>query len=896
LITLDRWERAKELFGEALRLPAADRAAFLDRASADDEPLRLELQSLVASLDAAGDFLETSAGGGGPDGGTPPARVGPYRLLGLVGRGGMGEVYRAVRDDDHFKKVVAVKLVRADAASGFSEDRLRAERQILACLEHPGIARLLDGGAAGDGRPYLVMEFVDGVRLDDYATAQQLDTRARVALFREVCAAVQHAHQNLIVHRDLKPANILVTTEGAPKLLDFGVAKLLEDPLAGVGEATATAFPAMTPAYASPELVRGEPITTASDVYSLGAVLYELLTGVRAHRITSAASLHAAICEEVPVAPSAAIRALPREPRPFRRRVVRSVDPDLDAIVMKALRKEPARRYPTVDALSEDLGRYLEGRPVTAARGTLAYRARRFVLRNRLALALVAAVAAVTAAYVVNDVVQARRQARLRQRAERVTAFLEELFKVADPNENRGSTVTAREILDQGAARIETELADEPEVRATLLHTLGRVHERLGEYKKAVSLHERGLATRRAVLGPHHADVAESLAGAGEALYRTGDYARAEAYHREALEMRRAFYGDESLPVAESRTDVSRAVYELRPEDPEIESFQRTALAIRRKLLSPDDPAIAVNLMYLGFYRRDQGDYDAAEALHRECLSIRRRAFPGASREVAITLNNIGTVLGDKADYAGADAAFGEALDIRTRIYGRDHPTLATPLVNLADVRRQRGDAGGAAELLRRAIAITERAHGPGHFRAASYLSKLGTATCDAGDCAAAEPLHRRALAITREQRGPRHLSVSVQLAELADTLSARGRWPEAEAALREALDIAASKRPTGEAEYASIVTRLAEARAKQGDAAAALALAREGLTIRQRLLPAGHPAIAESESVLGAALAAVGRMEEARPLLQRAQAAILARQGPRSRAARDAEARAAAL
>ncbi|MET0554172.1 MAG: serine/threonine-protein kinase [Vicinamibacteria bacterium] len=894
MITRESWERAKELFGQALLLPAPDRAAFLGRASADDEPLRRELESLVASLEAAGGFLETSSIGAAADVGTPPARVGPYRLLDLVGRGGMGEVYRAVRDDDHFKKVVAVKLVRADVASAFREDRLRAERQMLACLEHPGIARLLDGGAGPDGRPFLVMEFVEGVPLDEYASEHDLDTRSRVALFRSVCAAVQHAHQNLIVHRDLKPANILVTPEGAPKLLDFGVAKLLEDPLAD--EATATAFPAMTPAYASPELVRGEPITTASDVYSLGAVLYELLTGVRAHRLTGSTSIHAAVCEIVPPRPSSVVQAPPREPRPFRRRSSRAIASDLDAIVMKALRKEPSRRYPTVDALSEDLRRYLEGLPVTAARGTIAYRTVRFVRRNRLALALTAAVAGLAAAYVVNDVVQARQQARLRQRAERVTALLVEVFKVADPNETRGESVTAREILDQGAARVDTELADEPEVRAELLHTLGRVHERLGLYAKAASLHERGLATRRAVLGARHPEVAESLASAGEALYRTGDHARGEAYHREALALRRALYGDESLPVAESLTDVGRAVYALRVEDPESEALQLAALAIRRKLLPAGDPAIAVNLMYLGFVRRDRGDYDAAEALQRECLAIRRRAFPGASKEVAITLNNIGAVVADKGDYAGADAAFGEALDIRTRIYGPDHPTLATPLVNLAQVRRQRGDAAGAAELLRRAIAITERVHGPAHVRVAPYLSLLGAATCDAGDCAAAEVLQRRALAMTREQWGPRHLLVQTRLAELADTLSARGRWPEAEAALREALDIASSKRPTGEAEYAAIVTALAEARARQGDAAGALAFAHEGLAIRQRLLPPGHPAIAVSESVLGAALGAAGRIEEARALLQRSQAAIVARQGPRSRAARDAAARAGAL
>jgi tetratricopeptide (TPR) repeat protein/tRNA A-37 threonylcarbamoyl transferase component Bud32 len=894
LIPAERWERAKELFDEALGIPTDRRAAFVAEASGGDETLRLEVQSLIASHEQAGAFLDGPAADGGDGAAARPlGRVGPYRLLGLVGRGGMGDVYRAVRDDDHFKKIVAVKLVRPDIAGELEEDRLRAERQILACLEHPGIARLLDGGSTQDGRPFLVMEYVDGTRLDAYAQAHGLDTRARVALFRTVCAAVQHAHQNLVVHRDLKPANILVTAEGVPKLLDFGVAKLL-DPTLG-GESTTTAFPAMTPAYASPEQVRGEPITTATDVYSLGAVLYELITGVRAHRL-GGASLQAAICEQVPERPSAAHRTA--HPTTGRRRFRRLAwDSDLDAIVLKALRKEPARRYPTVDAFSDDLRRYLEGLPVTAAKGTLVYRARRFVRRNRLAVGLATAVLALAGAYVVNDAMQAKRVARERDRAERVTAFLVDLFRVSDPGEARGNSVTAREMLDKGAAKIETELKEEPEARGALLETLGRVYVSLGLYAKAAALHERSLETRRQVLGPQHLDVSQSLNSLGNALFFKGDLPGAEARYREALAMRRALLGEEHVLVADSLMNVGMAVRSRTLDVAAAEALHREALAIKRRLLRPDDPSLALSLTHLAFNVRDRGDDHQAEELHREALAIRRKAFgAGVHPDIANSLNNLGTTLYRRGDYVEAERLHSECLAMKRELYGEGHHTLASTLGNLALAARARGEYRSAAALLREALSIKTAQLGAGHPWLAQYAEDLGTTLCDAGDCAAGEPLLREAVDIVRRRLGPRNPELATHLAALAHGLHAQGRLADAEAAYREALDLGRAVLPPGGPDTAVLVTGLADVLAERGAAREAVPLAREGLDIRRRQLVPGHPDVAESQSVLGASLAASGLFDEAEPLLREGHALVAARRGPRARESRDAAARAARL
>ena len=397
------------------------RGAFLDEACGGDGELRREVDRLLAAHDAAGEFLSTSIGldsDGAEEAGAleaGPQRIGPYQILDTIAHGGMGTVYRAVRDDDAFRKTVALKLVRGGRQSDYFQRRFRQERQILARFQHPNVATVLDGGTTEDGQPYLVMEYVEGQPITDFCAAQGMGTRERLVLFRTVCGAVQYAHQNLVVHRDIKPANVLVDGHGAAKLLDFGIAKLLASGVEPELAPTATVLPMMTPEYASPEQVKGQPVTTASDVYSLGVLLYELLAGRRPYEV-QADSLEAivqAVCQTEPKAPSEAVTERSGTTRPAGTLPPASeLRGDLDTIVLKALRKEPERRYRTAHELSEDLRRHLEGLPVTARADTIGYRAGKFVRRHRTA---VAAAFLVSASLVVG-IVTTTRQARLAQR------------------------------------------------------------------------------------------------------------------------------------------------------------------------------------------------------------------------------------------------------------------------------------------------------------------------------------------------------------------------------------------------------------------------------------------------------------------------------------------------
>ena len=561
----------------------------------------------------------------------------------------MGTVYLAVRDDDQYEKQVAIKLVRRGMDTDFIVDRFRHERQILASLDHTNIARLLDGGTTEDGLPYFVMEYIEGSPINQYCDDRRLSTVERVKLFRTVCSAVQYAHQNLVVHRDIKPSNIIVTPEGVAKLLDFGIAKLLAlDAVGQAQAATVTMMRPMTPDYASPEQVRGRAITTAADIYSLGVLLYELLTGRRPYRVKTFTpqEIEQVICEQEPEKPSTAIDRGEAQNEKTRRRL----RGDLDNIVLMAMRKEPERRYASVEQFSDDLRRHLEGLPVRARKDTLAYRAEKFVRRHKVGVAMAALMLALVVGAIVIVLGESRRAARERDKAERVSAFLVNIFKVSDPDEARGKTVTAREILDKGAERIEVELKDQPEVQATLMNTVGLVYRGLGLYEEAGVLIEKSLIIRRELHGGEHVEVAKSLNDLGWIYIEKQKPAEAEPLLREALDMRRRLLGDH--------------------------------------------PDVAQSMNFLGFALFDKGDDDTAERLFRESLAMRRR-FLGEHMDVAQSLNNLGLTLHDKGDYDGAEPLFEEAIAIdRKLIYG-DHPTVATHLNNLALLKLNKNDYSG---------------------------------------------------------------------------------------------------------------------------------------------------------------------------------------------------------
>jgi serine/threonine-protein kinase len=647
-------------------------------------------------------------------GGQADRRIGPYRVIREIGRGGMGTVYLAARDDDQYQKRVAIKVVRGlDSAAVVRH--FRRERQILAGLEHPNIARLLDGGTTDDGLPYLVMQHVEGLPVDRFCDEHKLDVRERLELFRGVCAAVQHAHRNLVVHRDIKPANVLVTTDGAPKLLDFGIAKILNPDIAA-DVATATGL-SMTPDYASPEQARGAPITTATDVYSLGVVLYELLTGHRPYRLKSREPLAVlkAICEEEPEKPSTAVTrdeageptggaAPPRTAETVSRtregtpeRLRRRLRGDLDNIVMMALRKEPQRRYGSVEALSEDIRRYLEGLPVEAHKPTAWYRGSKFVRRHALGVAAAAAFVVLVVGFAVSMAVLSARVARERDRAEKaaarasaVNAFLLETLGSANPFEGRGRETTVLEALRLAAAKLEGAFPGQPGVEAGVRYTIGVTYLRLGRFDEA----EPMLRSAIRLLGDQQGEASPALVDALSALgilrQNRGDLAEGETLLRQALaEVRRQRKGGEP---GRDETDVLANLALLlqeRQDWDEAEAMTREVLARHRKTLGPDDVGVATDLNNLGLLLARRGRPAEGAPLMREAVVILEKAGNAA---LPIVLGNLGEALCASRRCADAEPVLARGVALGAARLGDESQDVARVRVKygecLLDLRR----------------------------------------------------------------------------------------------------------------------------------------------------------------------------------------------------------------
>jgi serine/threonine-protein kinase len=871
----DRWPRVASIFGEVAALPAAEQPERLDRLCGDDMKLRREVESLLAADAAADDFLESPRTPGGVA--LPPAsavgrRIGPYQVERKLGEGGMATVYFATRADGEFEQQVAIKVIAYGADRAGLLERFRGERQILAALDHPNIARLLDGGTTEDGLPYLVMEYVDGIPIDRYCDEHRLGVDARIDLFRQACAAVQYAHQNLIVHRDVKPSNILVSADGRPHLLDFGIAKILAGS-AFPSSATLTGQRLMTPEYASPEQVEGGPITTASDVYSLGVLLYLLLTGRLPYRLGSGrmGAIEQAILTQEPEPPGTAVH----------------LGGDLDNVLLKALRKEPRQRYASVELFSEDLRRYREGMPVRARPATLGYRMAKFIGRHPWGVGLAAGTFLLVLTLAVVMSVQAARLARQRDEVRRerdkaieVTRLLEDVFSVADPGEARGETVTARELLDQGAARVQTELRNQPEVQAALAATIGKAYRSLGLNERARGLLEQSLALRRRIHGAEHPEVAESLEALGVLAQARGELDQAEALHRQALAMRRKLLGPDDPATAESLNSLGAALL-LKAQYAEAEPLFRESLALNRRRFGNDHEEVATNLGNLGLLAKQRGRYAEAEALDREALAILRRVFGPVHPMVASQLSNLAAVQAEHGNLAGAEATAREALAVSGRVYGEEHPEIALQLNNLAAMLTAQGKNAEAEALLRRSLAMRRKLLGPEHEQIAMGLHNLARVLEDQGELAAARPLYEESLRITRKVFGAEHPRVATTLANLATLSIAQGDLAEAESFARQALAIRRKVLGAAHPDVGASLVLLGSVQHARVGPAAAEPLLREGLAVLRAALPAGHPRLGEAESQLGACLAASGRPDEAGPLLASGYETLVRSRGP---------------
>jgi serine/threonine protein kinase len=776
-MTPERWQQVKELFNAASECETGRRAAFLDQACAGDQTLRAEVEALLAEEERLGSFIATPAAeiasGLRQSERSEGRRLGPYKIIRELGHGGMGAVFLAVRDDDEFKKQVAIKLVKRGMDTDFILSRFRHERQILASFDHPNIARLLDGGTTEDGLPYFVMEYIEGLPIDEYCDRQRLDTKSRLRLFLQVCSAVQYAHRNLVVHRDLKPGNMLVTPEGVPKLLDFGIAKILNPEMfaSSTIQPTATALRMMTPNYASPEQVRGEPITTASDVYSLGVILYELLTGHRPYHVRSRLphDIARVICEQEPERPSTAITRVEeitepesgqlisltpelvsrtRDSQPARLR--RQLKGDLDNIVLMALRKEQQRRYASVERFSEDLQRYLDGHPVIARKDTFAYRGAKFIKRHKTGVAAAALVVISLLAGIIVSVRQARIAERRFEDLRQLTSYFLEFHDVIQ--DVAGATPARQALLERTVGsldRLAREAADDHSLQQDLAGAYLKVgdvrgrpgYANLGNKMGALESYRKSLAIRDALLGadPDNAlarrDQATTHDRVGDLLRTMGDTTGAfEHYHR-ALALRqslaagapdagqRDLQGQMDLAASYQRIGDMLAMTGKRAEALE---NQRQALAIfeQAAAIKPDDKRIKRDLFISNVKMGDRlagaGDRSSALDRYRRALQIASAlaaAEPDnarAKRELAVCHDKVGNILIATGDAAGALDSYRQAFAIREKLSLADPSNveasrdLATSHVKIGETLVKMGKAAEAVQPYRAALKVDE--------------------------------------------------------------------------------------------------------------------------------------------------------------------------------------------
>ncbi len=928
-----RWQRLQQLFEGALEVPAGRRFQWLHEACPDDEALRRQAESLIEHDTVTGTSIgeavrsaaESAARLNEPQPGEP---IGPYRLVRLLGRGGMGTVFLAERDDAQFHQTVAVKVVRAGSLTAETLSRFRAERQILAGLDHPNIARLLDGGELANGTPYVVIEHIDGEPITEYCGRRGLVIEDRIRLFQKVCSAVDYAHQRLVVHRDVKPGNILVTPAGEPKLLDFGIAKLL-DPAADPSH-TQTHSRVMTPDYASPEQVRGEPVTTATDVYALGVLLYELLTGNRPYSAvtTDSFALQQAICVEEPVPPSSF------EPR---------LRGDLESILLKALRKEPARRYASVQQFSEDLQRYLEGYPVRARQDRWPYRAAKFARRNRAGVAASLAFPALLVAAVFAVAMEARRAeserdravaaraqeerarraeqrereqaqqqrerafaaeqmasreaARAREEAEtarHVSTFLAEVFQGTDPFGRTTRPASIRDLVDRGARRLETELRGQPLVRASLQDIIGRVYGNLGDTAKGEPMIRGALATRRARLGGEHPETAASLLSLALVLLRRSEHVEAGSSASEAVRIWRASGGHRG-ELAEGLETLS-VILQLKGEYPAAESSAREALAIRQKLYGGAHSSTGESYNALGALLRSRGEFARAEQMFRKAYQIQTKALGPDHPITGSRANNLATVLFQTGRYAEAEALFRQALGVYRADFGKEHSVVANAINNLATVLFQKRDLDEAEMLFREALALNRKLVGENHSQTADSLNNLGRVLIARRDFGAAEPVMRQAAEVRRKTQGKDHPLVAVALDGLGLIYREKGDFAAAEPLHRESLEIRRRRLRADHPALAVPLLGLAQVHLHFDRAADAEPLLRDALAFRRKALPAGHWETAEIASVLGGCLTVLGRYEEAESLLLASHPVLRKEQGEDSRIARETYHRVIAL
>lgn len=909
----NRWKRLDDLLAQALQQPADQREAWVAGICSDDPELETDLLELLEyDSEATGGLASSIA--------TAAARlsksligtsVGSYRITDRIAEGGMGVVYTGQREGADFDQRVAIKIMHSHKFDEVADARFVAERRILASLNHPNIARLIDGGMTTDGLPYIVMEYIDGENIAGYCARHKLDNERIIRLVIEVCGALQYAHNQLIIHRDIKPSNILVEASGAPRLLDFGIAKLLEQD-GSDGEQTRPEWRAITPLYASPEQIGNQPVSTAADVYGVGLLLYRLLTGRLPYTPTSdhPHDVENAILSMPAEAPSSAVtHADSTATAQWIQRQKKALRGDLDTILLTALRKEPERRYATVDALAEDLDRYLEHLPIRARGDTFGYRVNKFVARHRLPVALTGLL--VASAIGLTTFYTARLNAE-REVAEQTAGFLTGLFEDSNPYRRSREGLTVSALVATAADKVQSDGTLAPLVRGRLLRTIAVVYNNLGDTERAEPLIQEALSLFQAETA--HADQFGALLTASEMRLNQGRYKDGLVATADARRLAEEEFGERSLQVASAASQAAYLHYRLGDYDALYEEAA-LALDIRESLLPESayaiarshhtlstyyqvtgDPAKAVehleislqikaahdsqelgravSLQNLGILQTDLGNFSAAVEHYREAIDIRRRASGEADPYLPHVLYALAHTTGKLGHFGEAHRLFTEQLALQISLTSETHDTVAYALNGHGDLLANMGATALADKAFTRALEIYTLNDKPaGHFDRSVTLAGLGKVARDRSELDAAEDLLRQALDIRSDQIGEEHTFTQLARIDLADVILRQGRLADARAAFEEALEIlganGAGKHPTA----AQAMTGLAQVALQESKPADAIQKLEQAINTTEASIGRDHLDNVNRRLLLADALELGGDPEQAAALRAPAKA-----------------------
>jgi len=912
---------AAEIFHEAREMAPERRAGYLVGACGKDLALRATVEALLKADAELGRFMASPSVDVPSSQEQAGAQVGRYKLLEQIGEGGMGTIWMAEQREP-VKRRVALKIIKLGMDTKQVIARFEAERQALALMDHPHIAKVLDAGATDTGRPYFVMEYIKGIPILEYCDTERLDTKARLDLFINVCHAIQHAHQKGIIHRDIKPSNILVTLHDGvpvPKVIDFGIAKATNSELTTKTLFTEHRQLVGTPSYMSPEQAEmsGLDIDTRSDIYSLGVLLYELLTGTTPFDMKELlskgfAEMMRVIREDEPHKPSTRISTLgdtatraAQQRRADVKKLGRLLRGDLDWVVMKCLEKDRTRRYETANGLAADIDRHLNDEPVAAGPPTAAYKLRKFVMRNRgqviaaggvlvaLLIGVIAFAWQAEEARLQRDIAVLAQQGESKQRrladeqrseaeeqrktaeterdkAELIATFMSDTLQGAGPSVAKGRDITMlKEMMDAAAARIEKgDLRAVPEAELRLRATIGGTYRELAVFDAAQGMLQPALALARATHIGDDETTANALINLAALLRDQGDLSRAEPLFRESLDMTRRLFPGDHPDVANGLNNLA-TLLQSRGDLAGAEPFLREALEMWKRLVPGEHPDVARGLNTLASVLQARGDLAGAEPLHRESLEIWKRLFPGDHPELARGLNNLASLLQDRGDLAGAEPLSRESLEMTKRLFSGDHPEVAGGLHNLANLLQARGDLRGAEQLYRESLEMWKRLFPRDHPDVATGLSNLGVLLYVKGDLAGAEALYRESLEILKRLFPGDHPNVAAGLNNLANLLQARGDLAGAEPLYRQSVEMQKRLYSGDHPDMAMGLHCLASVLSARGDLVAAEPLYRESLEMWKRIFPGDHPDVATGLNGLAGLLHTRGDLAGAEPLMR---------------------------